>query len=146
LIARIRGKIIELKVMSEFPELDDLLKRSQELHNALLPFLSFPADQAGDRCRASHSICAISFEHAESHRILIGRGNFTSAVGLMRLQYEALVRAIWLFYAATDGFVEKLAAPLNEESARKASNLPMVGEMIDGLASKAPDPAVKIAD
>ena len=65
--------------------------------------------------------------------MLIAVGNFTSATELMRLQYEALVRAMWVwmwvFYAASDGFMEKLSASLTEEAARKAATLPMVGAL-----------------
>lgn len=46
-------------------------------------------------------MCSVSFEHAESAKILLASGNFTSALGLVRLQYEALVRALWLRYAAS---------------------------------------------
>lgn len=60
----------------------------------------------------------------------------------MRLQYEAVVRALWAFYAATDGFVDKLSASLTEETARKAASLPMVGEMLEALDSKAPKEAL----
>jgi len=64
----------------------------------------------------------------------------------MRLQYEAVVRAIWAFYAASDGFLKKLCASLTEESARKAASLPMVGEMLDAMKTKAPAEAVAMLD
>jgi len=47
-------------------------------------------------------MCSVAFEHAESVKVLIASGNFTSALGLVRLQYEALVRAMWLLYSASD--------------------------------------------
>jgi len=34
----------------------------------------------------------------------------------MRLQFEALTRAIWLQYAASDMAIEKLGAPLTLQS------------------------------
>lgn len=78
-------------------------------------------------------------EHAESAKLLIVSGNFTSAVGLLRLQYEALVRAMWLLYAASDVAVKKLASELTDEKARKAENIPMLSEMLNKLEGKAPN-------
>ncbi|TVK99201.1 hypothetical protein AYI83_04855 [Shewanella algae] len=54
---------------------------------------------------------------------------FTSALGLLRLQYEALVRAHWLVFAASDTQVEKLLAELTHESAKAGNSIPMVEEM-----------------
>ena len=85
---------------------------------------------------------SIAFEHAESARMLIATGNFTSAIALVRLQYEALVRAMWLFYSATDQAVSKLMCELTSESASKANNLPMLNEMLTKLDGKAPKEAL----
>jgi hypothetical protein len=73
--------------------------------------------------------------------MLLARGNFTSAIGLMRLQYESLVRAFWVVYAATDGFVTKLMAELTDEAARVANKIPMLSEMLNSLDGKAPKEA-----
>lgn len=128
--------------MAGIPALNPLLARSAALHETLADFLGLALDDPGPRSRVSRLICGISFEHAESVKMLITAGNFTSAAGLMRLQYEAVVRAMWVYYAATDGFVEKLSASLTEETARKAASLPMVGEMLEAMKSKAPDVAI----
>jgi len=87
-------------------------------------------------------MCSVAFEHAESLKMLISTGNFTSAIGLLRLQYEAFTRAMWLFYAASDIAVSKLMNELNQESSRKSQNLPMLGEMLKKLEGKAPKEAI----
>ncbi|BEJ49250.1 hypothetical protein Ri1_18490 [Aeromonas dhakensis] len=83
-------------------------------------------------------MCSLAFEHAESAKMLISAGNLTSATGLVRLQYEALVRAMWLLYAATDTDVLKLTSELTQETADKANKLPMLSEMLAKLQGKAP--------
>lgn len=83
-------------------------------------------------------MCSLAFEHAESAKMLISAGNLTSATGLVRLQYEALVRAMWLLYAATDTDVLKLTSELTQETADKANRLPMLSEMLAKLQGKAP--------
>jgi hypothetical protein len=65
-------------------------------------------------------------------------GLATSAACLMRLQFEALTRAMWLLYAASDTAIEKLLAPLNIENEQVAKNMPSVTEMIDQIGKQVP--------
>lgn len=95
-------------------------------------FESFP------RKESSRILCIVSFEHSESLKMLIASGNFTSAIGLLRLQYESFTRSLWLFYAASDLAVSKLMTELTAESARKSQKLPMLSEMLKKLEGKAP--------
>ncbi|MGF1837715.1 DUF6988 family protein [Vibrio atlanticus] len=95
-----------------------------------------------ERVRVSKIMCSIAFEHAESAKILLASGNYTSASGLVRLQYEAFVRAMWLLYSASDVAVSKLMCELTAESAHKANKLPMLSEMLIKLEGKAPQEAL----
>jgi len=94
------------------------------------------------RTEASKIMCSVSFEHAESAKMLLASGNFTSGLGLVRLQYEAFVRAMWLYFAATETAVSKLMADLTSENSRKAEKLPMLSEMLQKLEGKAPQVAL----
>lgn len=87
-------------------------------------------------------MCSVSLEHAESFKILLASRNFTSAIGLLRLQFECLVRGMWTLYAASDIAVSKLTAELNEENQKRANNLPMLSEMVKQLEKKAPENAI----
>ena len=122
--------------------INELLKRSAELESKLLNFLALSPHFNTERIASSRIMCSIAFEHAESARILIATGNFTSATALVRLQYEALVRAMWLLYSATDKSISKLMCELTSESASKANNLPMLSEMLAKLEGKAPKEAL----
>lgn len=93
---------------------------------------------------ASRVMCSIAFEHAESAKMLISAGNLTSATGLVRLQYEALVRAMWLLYAASDTAVSKLTSELTQETADRANRLPMLSEMLEKLQGNAPQEPVNM--
>lgn len=83
-------------------------------------------------------MCGVSLERAESLKILLVSGNFTSEVSLLRLQYESVVRSIWAFYAATDIQVEKLTADLTDQAAKRADRMPLLAEMLKQLSSSAP--------
>lgn len=122
------------KILMESAKLDE------RLHEFLLPGNS--NDPVRDRCCAI--LCGIAFEHAQSLKMLMVMGNHTSAAGLIRLQYEALVRGMWAFWAASEGEVTKLTADLTTESARVANNLPMMSKMLEALQGKAPKPATDL--
>lgn len=122
--------------------INEQLKRSAELESKLLYFLALRPNFDTERIASSRIMCSIAFEHAESAKMLIAAGNFTSATALVRLQYEALVRAMWLLYSATDQAVSKLMCELTSESASKANNLPMLSEMLTKLEGKAPKEAL----
>ncbi|GAA0403968.1 hypothetical protein GCM10009133_10770 [Cocleimonas flava] len=95
-----------------------------------------------DRIRISKIMCSVAFEHAESLKILLASHNFTSAVGILRIQFESYVRGVWVLYAASDTELSKLTAELNNENAKRAERLPMLSAMINKLESKAPENAI----
>jgi Family of unknown function (DUF6988) len=126
------------------PLINSLLSRSAELESKLLELLALAPFDDSERIAASRIICSIAFEHAESAKILISAGNLTSATGLVRLQYEALARAMWLLYAAPDTEVSKLTSELTQESAHRANRLPMLSEMLEKLQGKAPQESLNM--
>jgi hypothetical protein len=109
---------------------------------ALIKFFGLPTFNSSDRILVSKTMCGVAFEHAESVKILIASGNFTSALGLVRLQYEALVRGMWLLYAASDDAVAKLLNEFSRESVGNSEKLPMPAKMLESLEGKAPEAAM----
>lgn len=122
--------------------INTLLLKSSELEKELSNFLALDLCDNSEKAKASKIMCSIVFEHAESAKMLLAAGNFTSATALVRLQYEALVRSIWLLYAASDIAVSKLMCELTSDSAAKANKLPMLSEMLNKLEGKAPKEAL----
>lgn len=118
--------------------IENLVTHSVALEKQLSKLPSLPLKDDSDRYKSSKIMCAIYFEHAESVKMLIASRNFTSSLSLVRLQYESLVRAIWLFYAATDASVSKLMSQLTTESSNKANKIPMLSEMLNNLEGKVP--------
>ena len=102
----------------------------------------YPLYDNSQRVKVSRIMCSVSLEHAESFKILLASRNFTSAIGLLRLQFECLVRGMWILYVATDCAVSKLTAELNEKNQKRADNLPMLSEMIKRLEETAPKNAI----
>lgn len=120
--------------MANRDELDRVIARSEEFEDELFQMvrsLSFSNDNKSTAILAMHSIAQ---EHAASLRELTRLRLLTSAMGMLRLQYEAVVKAIWILYAATDSAIGKLVAPLTPENEKIANNnLPSFSEMMKDI-------------
>jgi hypothetical protein len=135
--------------LGALPNLDKTLRRSVELDEAAWAILSPEAYELYDdseKIAAACSACEVSVEHGRALRLLISGGFGATAASVMRMQFEALVRAMWLFYAASDAAVAKVQAPLGLESEKAAGSLPMLAAMIKELDGKAPQPAVEMVN
>lgn len=124
-------------------DFSDLIYQSDELAAELSALLELPPYDNSPRISASRTLCAVSFEHSESVRILIKSGNFTSSLGVLRMQYEALAKAIWALYAASEVSVSKLHSDLNHETAKWADKIPLLSELLVELNGKAPAQALE---
>lgn len=120
-------------------KLRNAIVRALQLHNAVAAHVANLIPLPEKRFIVSFHAGLLSLDHARGAVILIDNGLGTSAVSLLRPQYESLVRGIWLLHAATENWVDKLGEPLTVESARRANEGPMLAEMLKQLdASDAP--------
>ena len=127
--------------------LDELLQRSDALDEAVMGLLdpeTYQTYDASKRISASFAASTVSLEHARGLRLLILAGLPASAISLMRLQYEALTRSVWLLYAAPDGAVEKLQSPLTTAAEKAANRVPSIGKMVYAIDGKAPPSATQM--
>ena len=113
-----------------------MLGRSEELHERLLGLLDGAEFDSSARGQASLAMCSVALEHGVSLRALMALGLPTTAGSLMRLQFEALTRAMWLTYAADDVAIAKLMAPLTTENEQAAKNLSSASEMIEQMGKR----------
>ncbi len=116
--------------------LEHMLHRSDALHERLDALLDDAEFDGSPRGEAALGMCLVSMEHAVALRALMALRLPTSAVSLMRLQFEALTRAMWLLYAASDAAIDKLLAPLTLQSEQAAKNLPGASEMIEQIGKR----------
>ncbi|MBL0292012.1 MAG: hypothetical protein IPQ15_15570 [Betaproteobacteria bacterium] len=122
---------------AEAARLGAMLCRSDELSEAILVVLGDSDFDPSPRGLASFAMCGVSMEHGLAIRLSIAAGLATAAISLMRLQFESLVRAMWLLYASNDRDIAKLMAPLSLESEQAAKNLPTANAMIDDIGESA---------
>ena len=116
--------------------LEHMLLRSDALHERLDELLGDAEFDGTARGESALGMCLVAMEHATALRALMALGMPTSAVSLMRLQFEALTRAIWLIYAASESAIAKLSGPLTLEAEQAAKNLPSAKEMIEQIGKR----------
>ncbi|MDU8498404.1 hypothetical protein RYB01_04320 [Pseudomonas syringae] len=124
--------------------MDSFLERSDELHIEILALLEGAEAFPGMRHQVALVACGMALEHALSLRLLVRAQCFTSALSMMRLQYEALARGVWLLYAATDLQVQILASPLTQGAETAARKMPMFSTMLEQVIEKAPAQASRM--
>lgn len=123
--------------------MEELLIRSEafvgHLDALFIGHLLF-SEERPQRFTLSTTATTVSLDHAAAVRLTLGAGHPVSAIALIRLQYEALLRGAWLLFVANDGQLEKLASPLSVESQQAAKNMPTVAQTLPLLiASSAPE-------
>jgi hypothetical protein len=123
-------------------ELEHLLARSHQFSETLVNYLITTDGAAGGpRAEAAAAAAELSFEHGHAMRVLLEVGTPNSAAVLLRSQYEALLRAAWLMYAASEPHLEQLSTTLTVESGAKAKNAKGAEDMLkelEGLLSATP--------
>jgi len=126
-------------------KLHGLLARTGQFHGAVHAHVCNLIPIEGKRYLVAFQAALLSLEHASGAFVLISQGLFPSAYTLARPQFESLVRGIWLLYAASDSWVEKLCEPLTLDSAKRANEGLMLAEMLKQLesSSNAPGPIVQ---
>lgn len=116
-----------------------LLYSSHHLEGELLiPISKAPLYNESLRIKAADSLGFISIEHATSLRFLIAHAKCnTSAFALFRLQYEALLKALWSLYIASDEQIDVIVGDLSEERAEKNNKeFPSINQMLRQLELK----------
>ncbi|WP_343237345.1 DUF6988 family protein, partial [Stenotrophomonas maltophilia group sp. Smal13] len=127
---------MEETILNNDDPLEHMLHRSNALHERLDELLGNAEFDGSPRGESALGMCLVAMEHAAAMRALMSLRLPTSAVGLMRLQFEALTRAMWLLYAASDAAIDKLLAPLTQQSEQAAKNLPGASEMIEQIGKR----------
>lgn len=120
--------------------MDDLFEESERLVVELLQLIDLPIIE-NERVQISDTACSLALEHWHAVRSVLELGLLPSALVVHRSQFEALVRSIWLAYAARDADLRKLTTKLDLESEQAAKNIPTVNIMMQHIQQKAPPAA-----
>lgn len=113
----------------------DIFRKSELLLQNVVEIIDQPAFDSSVRVVVSGNLCQMSIGHSAAFRILAEGCMFASSFVVLRAQYEATVRAVWVLYSATDGHIARISARLDPSNEQSAKNLPQVQDMLVSLAS-----------
>lgn len=113
--------------------LDQLLRRSDLMMRNMQELLSHPLYDNRARFGLSYEYALLSLEHAAGVRCLLEGGLMSSAPVLLRCQFEALLRAMWVLYCAQESELDKLEASLQEGPDKANASLPQAFAMLPAL-------------
>ena len=123
---------------SSTTDLDRWLDESDLFAADLLALIDLPLLGDSSRVCTADIACSLALEHWNSVRVLLRVRLLPSALVVHRSQFEALLRSVWLTYAASDSDVSRLAADLNPESEQLAKNVAQAQNMMEALAKSGP--------
>ncbi|KFN42722.1 DUF6988 family protein [Arenimonas metalli] len=118
-----------------------LLSRSAMLTDYLELAFALPPFEGQARFRTSALAGSLALEHGEAVRSLLAMGLGISAAVLLRAQYEAALRSVWVCYVAKDYEIRLLEQDLSAEAERGAKGLPQANDMLLGIERAAPPAA-----
>ena len=119
-------------------DLNRALEESDALAEELLALVDLPLCNDTARVDIADTACSLSFEHWHSVRLLLAGSLLPSALVVHRSQFEAILRSIWLTYAASDGDVARLASDLSLEAEQAAKGVSQTQYMMAALAQSGP--------
>ena len=112
----------------------EIFQRSELLVQNIIEIIDKPPYDNSPRAVVSGNLCQMSIEHSCAFRSLAESRMFASSFVVLRAQFEAALRAVWVLYSATDNQVSRISARLSQETEQSARNLPQVQDMLDSLA------------
>lgn len=124
--------------------METLLTKSNLLLNEISPILAVGPNENTKRWSGSWIMCDVALEHAHSLQSLMEIRNFTSAFSMLRLQFDALTRSVWLLWGATESKVERIMQDLTNDTANADNGLPSHADMIKQIEKNAPAEATRL--
>jgi len=124
--------------------MDELLTKSNQLLREVSPIVAVGPLGNDKRRIGSWIMCDVAIEHADSLQNLMSIGNSTSAVSILRLQFDALTRSVWLLWGATEAKVDRIMQKLSVDTPNADNGLPSHADMIKQIEGKAPAEASRM--
>lgn len=112
--------------------IEKTLERSNSLHAIFMREVYLIEHDNVIRDLLTKSLAGIAFEHSNSIMLLMRTNNYTTAVALLRLQYEAVARGMWLHFSAKDNFLNKYVGTIDIK--KLPPDFPTITEMISEIA------------
>lgn len=83
-------------------------------------------------------MCLVAIDHGNGQRLLVMTDHVVTALALVRVQFEALVRATWMLHGATEEWLERFTTPKDPGVHDETVMGPPVDSMLDAIETSAP--------
>lgn len=123
---------------SSIEPIDCLLERSSTLSDYLAVAFQLPPFEDLTRFRTSTVAGSLALEHGAGVRALLALQLGVPAAVVLRAQYEATLRSVWVCYCAKDDEVSLLSGELSSKADHRAKRLPQASEMLLALEGSGP--------
>lgn len=130
---------VRLYIMSDIAELERVIQLTEKFEDEIAQLFQSSKFGNDNKSVAILTTYSIANEHALAIRELTRLRLLTSAMAILRLQFEAVVKELWILYIASDVAIDKLVAPLTLENEQAANNsLPTCTTMLNEIEKKGP--------
>lgn len=117
--------------MATEDELKSMLAQSWALAEDLSALMASPPHPTTSRQAMVRGMCNTSHSHYHSQRVLMELGATPTALALVRLHYESVVRSLWYAVGATDDWIGRMKP---EDSVENGE--PVLGPPVDAMLNR----------
>ena len=129
----------------EDEELAKILSLSEMFDDDVFAMLEKCWNLSSQRQVICLAFCKAAVEHAASQRVLIAVGLYGTALSLIRLHFEAVVRAAWVLHGAKDDWLVKFSTPVPDGDLNEPQMGPPIPAMLDAIKLNAPQAARELS-
>ena len=119
-------------------DLDHVVSASLDFYDALAEILGESVGTTTHRSMLALGTASTALEHGIAILSTVQGGQLASASVLLRAQFEAVTRALWLHFCADDGWIERYFNAVKANPTRDPNISPAMDEMLSELSSNAP--------
>jgi hypothetical protein len=129
---------MEANEMADYAALGRILDDSAAFDEDVTRLLEAGWNTSSLRQRVCMALCKAAHEHGVSQRLLMGAGYSGTALALIRLHFETVIRAAWTQKGATDKWLEEFSKPVPLGDLNEPQLGPPIPSMLDTIAVKEP--------
>lgn len=116
----------------------DILGKSKKLASDIGSLLQDAKQPTTKRGLLTAALSQVAIEHTSSQRILIETDHHVSALSMVRLTFESLVRSIWIHHCASDEWIKQLTSPIEPGQLAEPIMGPPMESMLLSIDKSAP--------
>lgn len=125
-------------------DLHNQLELSHKLGDDIAHLLADATQPNDRRGMLTTTMCRLAIDHGNGQRLLVLTGHVTTALALVRVQYEAMIRAVWMLHGASDEWLTRFLTPKASGDQSETVIGPAIDSMLNTLDTKVPAPYAKM--